>query len=351
MTGEDLQTQDAGPCLDMNPITWGRCLRALESELPEKQFNTWVRPLHAVELPGALKLLAPNRFAVDWVRANLLPRLSALVADGAAADAPTIIVEMGSRHAVSDAPITTNTAAIELGRHPGPLILGSRLQENFRFASFVEGQSNKLAKSVAMQVTESPGRAYNPLFICGSVGLGKTHLMHAMAHRMRERNTQARIAYIHSERFVGDMVSALRHNAMNDFKTAYRSLDALLIDDIQFFGGKDRSQEELFHTFDELFEGRHQIVLTSDQRPAELSGIEDRLKSRFGCGLMVTITPPDPRDLCRHPVVEGEACRRFASRGRCVVPGRANPVECARAGRGSVSDNRPCALYGTAYYR
>jgi chromosomal replication initiator protein len=293
MEGEDLQTLDAGPRLDMNPITWDRCLRALESELPERQFNTWVRPLQAVELPGALKLLAPNRFAVDWVRANLLPRLALLVADGAATNARAIIVEVGSRSVASDPPITNKIAGVGPAC-PARLLVRSRLQENFSFEAFVEGKGNQLAKRAATQVADSPGRAYNPLFICGGVGLGKTHLVHAIAHRMRERNSQARIAYVHSERFVGDMVSALQRNAMNDFKTAYRSLDALLIDDVQFFGGKDRSQEELFHTFNELFEGQRQIVLTSDRYPMELSGVEDRLKSRFGCGLIAAIAPPDP---------------------------------------------------------
>jgi chromosomal replication initiator protein len=172
-------------------------------------------------------------------------------------------------------------------------LLGSRLNPDFTFASFVEGKSNQLARAAAVQVAENPGRAYNPLFIYGGVGLGKTHLMHAVGNTIRSRNERARVAYVHSERFVGDMVKALQHNTINDFKTAYRSLDALMIDDIQFFAGKDRSQEEFFHTFNALFEGQQQIILTCDRYPKEVEGLEERLKSRFGWGLTVAIEPPE----------------------------------------------------------
>jgi chromosomal replication initiator protein len=172
-------------------------------------------------------------------------------------------------------------------------VLGSRLNPDFTFANFVEGKSNQLARAAAVQVAENPGRAYNPLFIYGGVGLGKTHLMHAVGNVIRTRNERARVAYVHSERFVGDMVKALQHNTINDFKTAYRSLDALLIDDIQFFAGKDRSQEEFFHTFNALFEGQQQIILTCDRYPKEVDGLEERLKSRFGWGLTVAIEPPE----------------------------------------------------------
>jgi chromosomal replication initiator protein len=173
------------------------------------------------------------------------------------------------------------------------LVVGARLNADFTFPSFVEGKSNQLARAAANQVAENPGRAYNPLFIYGGVGLGKTHLMHAIAHLIKERDSEARIAYIHSERFVGDMVRALQHNSMSEFKTAYRSLDALLIDDIQFFAGKERSQEEFFHTFNELLEGQHQVILTCDRYPKEVEGLEERLKSRFGWGLTVAIEPPE----------------------------------------------------------
>jgi chromosomal replication initiator protein len=174
-----------------------------------------------------------------------------------------------------------------------PAVIGGRIASEFTFHSFVEGKSNQLAKAAAIQVAGNPGKAYNPLFIYGGVGLGKTHLMHAVANRIRERNADARIAYVHSERFVSDMVKALQHNTINDFKTAYRSLDALMIDDIQFFAGKDRSQEEFFHTFNALLESQQQVILTCDRYPKEVDGLEERLKSRFGWGLTVAIEPPE----------------------------------------------------------
>jgi chromosomal replication initiator protein len=171
--------------------------------------------------------------------------------------------------------------------------IGGRLNPDFTFANFVEGKSNQLARAAAMQVAANPGRAYNPLFIYGGVGLGKTHLMHAIGNQIRTQNKDARVAYVHSERFVGDMVRALQHNTINDFKTAYRTLDALLIDDIQFFAGKERSQEEFFHTFNALLEGQQQVILTCDRYPKEVEGLEERLKSRFGWGLTVAIEPPE----------------------------------------------------------
>jgi chromosomal replication initiator protein len=251
----------------------------LEAELPEQQFNTWVRPLQVLEGAGALKLLAPNRFVVDWVNANLLPRIGELLRDQGSGDIPVVTVEVGSR---TVAPVRNITAPLPptRPRRADGLVVGARLQADFTFASFVEGKSNQLAKAAALQVAENPGRAYNPLFLYGGVGLGKTHLMHAIAHLIKERDAEARIAYVHSERFVGDMVRALQHNSMNEFKTAYRSLDALLIDDIQFFAGKDRSQEEFFHTFNELLEGQHQVILTCDRYPKEVDGLEERLKSK-----------------------------------------------------------------------
>jgi chromosomal replication initiator protein len=270
---------------------WTRCIGALEAELPEQQFNTWVRPLQAMEGHGALKLLAPNRFAVDWINANLLPRIGELLRDEGAGDVPIVTVEVGSR----SAPLRTVSAALPAthARRGDGLVVGARLNADFSFASFVEGKSNQLAKAAARQVAENPGRAYNPLFIYGGVGLGKTHLMHAIAHLIKHNDPEARIAYVHSERFVGDMVRALQHNSMNEFKTAYRSLNALLIDDIQFFAGKERSQEEFFHTFNELLEGQHQVILSCDRYPKEVEGLEERLKSRFGWGLTVAIEPPE----------------------------------------------------------
>ena len=276
----------------MQGSLWRRCLAQLEAELPEQQFNTWIRPLQAVEDGRTLRLLAPNRFVVDWVNENVAGRISELVDAVGAEPTPAVVLEVGTR-----APVAPPLASTSVGARPPvrdiPAVLGSRLNPDFTFANYVEGKSNQLARAAAVQVAENPGRAYNPLFIYGGVGLGKTHLMHAVGNMVRTRNDRARVAYVHSERFVGDMVKALQHNTINDFKTAYRSLDALLIDDIQFFAGKDRSQEEFFHTFNALFEGQQQIILTCDRYPKEVDGLEERLKSRFGWGLTVAIEPPE----------------------------------------------------------
>jgi len=272
---------------------WNRCLRLLESEIPEQQFNTWVRPLQAVEENGVLRLLAPNRFVVDWLTQNLRARIEELMGAVADTDVPQIQLEVGSRAGAS-APVVVSPAGNGARtRRAEPIVIGSRLNPDFTFANFVEGKSNQLAKAAAQQVGENPGRAYNPFFIYGGVGLGKTHLMHAVANLMRATNPEARVAYVHSERFVSDMVKALQHNTINDFKTAYRTLDALLIDDIQFFAGKERSQEEFFHTFNALLEGQQQVILTCDRYPKEVAGLEERLKSRFGWGLTVAIEPPE----------------------------------------------------------
>ena len=284
---------------------WSQCLRQLEAEVPEQLFNVWVRPLQAVDDGEVIRLLAPNRFVVDWVRQNLLERIGELLGiaiNGSGRALPQIVIEVGTRPvAVAASPTAavsepvprpafsgaTRTARLE------PLVIGARVNPEFTFDSFVEGKSNQLAKAAARQVADNPGRAYNPLFLYGGVGLGKTHLMHAVANAMREKRPQARVAYVHSERFVSDMVRALQHNTIGDFKQAYRTLDALLIDDIQFFAGKERSQEEFFHTFNTLLEGQQQVILTCDRYPKEVTGLEERLKSRFGWGLTVSIDPPE----------------------------------------------------------
>jgi chromosomal replication initiator protein len=268
---------------------WSRCVSALEDELPEQQFNTWVRPLQSVEAAGALRLLAPNRFVVDWVRTNLLSRIGTVLRQLGIAEPTTITVEVGSRPASDDPPPGAPARSFKQQGHA----VGVSLNDNFTFDSFVEGKSNHFAKAAALQVAGNPGRAYNPLFIYGGVGLGKTHLMHAIGHLITARDSEARVAYVHSERFVSDMVRALQHNRINDFKTSYRSLHALLIDDIQFFAGKEHSQEEFFHTFNALLEGQHQVILTCDRYPREVDGLEERLKSRFGWGLTVAIEPPE----------------------------------------------------------
>jgi chromosomal replication initiator protein len=276
---------------------WTHCLRRLEAELPEQHFNTWIRPLQAIEDRNYLRLLAPNRYVVDWVNQNCTSRISELVEEMVPAPAPQVVVEIGSRRAATAALTETSPGQRlpEARARREPLLpqIGGRLNPDFTFANFVEGKSNQLARAAAMQVAANPGRAYNPLFIYGGVGLGKTHLMHAIGNQIRAQNKDARIAYVHSERFVGDMVRALQHNTINDFKTAYRTLDALLIDDIQFFAGKERSQEEFFHTFNALLEGQQQVILTCDRYPKEVEGLEERLKSRFGWGLTVAIEPPE----------------------------------------------------------
>jgi chromosomal replication initiator protein len=265
---------------------WNQCLGMLESQLSEQQFNTWIRPLQAIEEGSLLKLLAPNRFVVDWVRAHCLEEIRQwwLARRGDGADT---VVEVGSRTPRLEARLPDSEP-----RSPAPVV-GGRLNAAFTFESFVEGKSNQLARAAAFQVGQNPGSAYNPLFIYGGVGLGKTHLMHAVGNLIVAADPRARVAYVHSERFVSDMVRGLQHNAIAQFKRTYRSLDALLIDDIQFFANKERSQEEFFHTFNALLEGQRQIVLTCDRYPKEVSGLEERLKSRFGWGLTVAIEPPE----------------------------------------------------------
>lgn len=267
---------------------WNRCIRDLQAELPEQQFNTWIRPLQAVEDGAALKLLAPNRFVVDWLKEHYLGRIEELV-DGAGFSRP-VVVEVGSRQVAGRTPMIAPTRP-DPPSSAAPVV--SRLNTIFSFENFVEGKSNQLAKAAALQVGENPGKSYNPLFIYGGVGLGKTHLMQAIGNAMVKKNPRSRVSYIHSERFVGDMVKGLQHNTISDFKRSYRSLDALLIDDIQFFAGKERSQEEFFHTFNALLEGQKQIVLTCDRFPKEVNGLEERLKSRMGWGLTVSIEPPE----------------------------------------------------------
>jgi chromosomal replication initiator protein len=280
---------------------WNRCLRVLESELPEQHFNTWVRPLQAIQRDGELKLLAPNRYVIEWLGQNSLPRIKELIRAFAEEPTPELVLDVGTRAGVTVPAAAVNGShghepagsAAAKAKRLGPSVLGAPINPGFTFDSFVEGKSNQLAKAAAIQVAGNPGKAYNPLFIYGGVGLGKTHLMHAVANKLKERNPEARLAYVHSERFVSDMVKSLQHNTINDFKTAYRSLDALMIDDIQFFAGKDRSQEEFFHTFNALLESQQQVILTCDRYPKEVDGLEERLKSRFGWGLTVAIEPPE----------------------------------------------------------
>jgi chromosomal replication initiator protein len=263
---------------------WDRCVQQLRSDLPEQQFNTWIRPLQAVEEGVVLRLLAPNRFVVDWVTANCLDRISNFLAE---VPGMSVRLEVGSLGNQRGQPAPANAKSRVGGT------IGGRLNPEYTFEKFVEGKSNEMARAAALQVGSNPGRSYNPLFIYGGVGLGKTHLMHGVGHLILNNRPEARVAYVHSEQFLGDMVRALQHHTINEFKAAYRTLDALLIDDIQFFANKERSQEEFFHTFNALLEDQRQVILTCDRYPKEVNGLEERLKSRFGWGLTVSIDPPE----------------------------------------------------------
>jgi len=277
---------------------WQQCLVRLETELPEQQFNTWIRPLHAVEEGHGLKLLAPNRFVLDWVKNNYIANIQETVDTLCQDEDRKVELEVGSARVAEESVGTSGNGKTEppvrmTRRRDKGVPQKSNLNPGFTFDNFVEGKSNQLARAASLQIAENPGEAYNPLFIYGGVGLGKTHLMQAVGNTIVANRPSARVVYLHSERFVADMVKALQHNAMNEFKRHYRSVDALLIDDIQFFAGKERSQEEFFHTFNALLEGQSQIILTCDRYPKEIKGLEERLKSRFGWGLTVAIEPPE----------------------------------------------------------
>ncbi|MBL3599474.1 MAG: chromosomal replication initiator protein DnaA [gamma proteobacterium endosymbiont of Lamellibrachia anaximandri] len=277
---------------------WQRCSKHLEQELSPQQFNTWIRPLQVIEDNNRLRLLAPNRFVRDWVRNHYLETLENYLDTLSLDMTPIISIDIGSKKKPAavkqrNNPQTNRTGVQTIIPSKGSPYIESHLNPNFTFETFVEGKSNQIARAASMQIGENPGRAYNPLFIYGGVGLGKTHLMHAVGNTILHYNPNARVIYLHSERFVSEMVKALQHNTIDQFKRKFRSVNALLIDDIQFFAGKERSQEEFFHTFNALFESQQQIILSSDRFPKEVGGLEERLKSRFGWGLTVAIEPPD----------------------------------------------------------
>ncbi|QFT19949.1 Chromosomal replication initiator protein DnaA [Pseudomonas sp. THAF187a] len=322
---------------------WQQCVELLRDELPAQQFNTWIRPLQVEAEGNELRVYAPNRFVLDWVNEKYLSRLLELLGERAGGLVPALSLLIGSKRAATArvaptapppaaaraaqqqkvaatskpvpppvqeepsrasfdsmagaapqpptpavAPRTERTVQVE-----GGLKHTSYLNRTFTFDNFVEGKSNQLARAAAWQVADNPKHGYNPLFLYGGVGLGKTHLMHAVGNHLLAKNPNAKVVYLHSERFVADMVKALQLNAINEFKRFYRSVDALLIDDIQFFAKKERSQEEFFHTFNALLEGGQQVILTSDRYPKEIEGLEERLKSRFGWGLTVAVEPPE----------------------------------------------------------
>ena len=273
----------------MQKSMWEDCLSALRTNLTETQFNTWIKPLSAVEDESSqtLTLLAPNKFVVSWVQKNYLDQIKEL-ADSRGEQKTTVAISVGETSSEKqELQISTKKETSE------KTAVGSSLNPNYRFGTFVGGKSNQLARAAAVQITENPGPSYIPFFIYGGVGFCTTYLMQSVGNELLKNRPDAKVAYVHSERFVGEMVSALQHNSLDRFKMSYRALDVLLIDDIQFFAGKEKSQEEFFHTFNVLLEANKQIIMTSDKYPKEISGLEERLRSRFGWGLTVSIDPPE----------------------------------------------------------
>ena len=269
----------------MQPGFWEECLVDFRNDFDEQQFNTWVRPLQATTIDKTLMIKAPNQYAVDWANENL----SEYFVKKLQGSEYNFNIAIGG----ISKEIKEDKAIIEEDEHTS-FDSDRRFLVDFTFDNFVTGKSNELARAAALQVSSNPGTTqYNPFFIYGGVGLGKTHLMNAIGNNILRQKPKAKILYLHSEKFVADMVRALQHNKIDSFKKFYRSADALLIDDIQFFAGKERSQEEFFHTFNALLEGSCQIVLTCDRYPKAVNGLDDRLKSRFGWGLTQSIEPPE----------------------------------------------------------
>jgi chromosomal replication initiator protein len=270
-------------------LLWEKCLQQLEGEFPPQQINTWIRPLQAQLNNDSLLLYAPNKFVLDWVSDHYIEKITSIIKSLDKSNT-SVLLKIGSSKTQGLSPQRSDKKSTKQNSSP---LVSHNLNGSFTFDSFIVGKSNELAKAASIQVSENPGSAYNPLFIYGGVGLGKTHLMHAIGNNILASNPDAKISFLSSEKFVSDMVKSLQKNTINEFKNFYRSLDLLLIDDIQFFAKKERSQEEFFHTFNTLIENNKQIVLTCDCYPKEINGLEDRLKSRFGWGLPIAIEPPD----------------------------------------------------------
>ena len=273
----------------MNPF-WTLCLQHFERSLPEQQYKTWIQPLRATANGQRLVVQAPNRFVLQWVKDRFLPVMEQLARDYQGGRV-TVSLEIAEPPA---SPSTPAALPSGVAAEPKPRVRdASRLNPTFTFDSFVAGKANQLARAAALQVAEHPGTAYNPLFIYGGVGLGKTHLLQAIGNLAQDHDPSAKTRYIHAEQYVSDVVRAYQHKAFDGFKKYYHSLDLLLIDDIQFFGGKTRTQEEFFYAFNALIEAHKQLIITCDTYPKEISGMEDRLISRFGWGLTVAIEPPE----------------------------------------------------------
>lgn len=263
---------------------WQQCMAQLREALPQQAFTQWISPLQAELTEEGLTLWAPNQYILEGLTREHIATIQDITGALNDGEALPVTVKVGVK------PKPAAAGPVEITDRP---LHGSNLNPHFTFTNFVVGKSNQLAEAALKQVAINPGEAYNPVFLYGGVGLGKTHLMHAVGNEIKLRKVGARVVYLHSERFVADMVKALQSNTINDFKRFYRSVDALLIDDIQFFAGKERSQEEFFHTFNALLEGQRQVILTSDRYPKEINGIEERLQSRFGSGLTVAVEPPE----------------------------------------------------------
>ncbi len=293
----------------MGRSVWERCLDRLQDELPSQQFNTWIRPLQARHDGGQLQILAPNRYVKNQIQAAYLGRIHELLEQlGDPLTPLDVSVDIGTREWAEGRPLRADGSAGSIGiAETEPVMTkrsdsgggrvsgepGHKLNEDFVFETFVEGKSNEMAKAAAMQVAANAGKSYNPLLLYGGVGLGKTHLMQAVGNCIKRNQPGAKVVYLHSQRFVQDMVKALQLGTMDQFMQYYRSVDTLLIDDIQFFANKLRSQEEFFHVFNALLERDRQMVLTCDRYPREIDGLEERLKSRFVYGLTQEVEPPE----------------------------------------------------------
>jgi chromosomal replication initiator protein len=280
----------------MMETLWEACTARLQKELPSQQFNTWIRPLR----PGTdsivdneLALVAPNRFVLQWIKDRFVPKIEALASELAG---HPVRLSLGLPEVEAPIEPLATTTTRSQPKPTAPIrakLERSNLIGEFTFEGFVPGKANQLARAAAIQVAENPGTSYNPLFIYGGVGLGKTHLIHAVGNHLLAQQPNARARYLHAAQYISDVVRAYQQRSFDAFKRYYHSLDILLIDDIQFFTGKDRTQEEFFYAFNALIEAHKQIIITCDTYPRDISGIDERLKTRFSWGLTVAIEPPE----------------------------------------------------------
>lgn len=286
---------------------WSICLGRFKEELSAQQFNTWIKPLQFESREGAVRLLAPNRFVQQWVKDRFLHRIESLAEEILATPVEIELAILESPNKALNGRAKAHKSDADLPAEEVPVVKAkpvtskkaksateaSGLNPSFNFDNFVTGRANQLARAAALQVAENPGTAYNPLFIYGGVGLGKTHLLQAIGNHLRQLRPEAKIRYLHAERYVSDVVKAYEHKAFDEFKRQYHSLDLLLIDDIQFFAKKSRTQEEFFYAFNSLIESKKQIIITCDTYPKEIADVDERLRTRFSWGLTVAVEPPE----------------------------------------------------------